>query len=73
MRRAAVPAGAGAFAFAGVGRDQDLGAAADDAFHLVLVSVAGVGQDDLELVSDASGAEFALGSSDHRLEVPDVR
>jgi len=53
--------------FAGVGRDQDLDAAADDAVHLLLVPVAGVGNDDPELIADAGGTEFAFGGFDHWL------
>ena len=70
--RAAVPARPGALAFAGVGWDEHLDAAFDDAVHLDLVSVARVGDDDLRrLRSDRR--KLGLGRGDQRPEMPEVR
>lgn len=43
----AVPAGAGAATFAGVGWDQNLDALINDALHLDLMPIAGIGDDHL--------------------------
>jgi hypothetical protein len=69
---AAVPAEPGAFAFAGVGRDHHLRAAASDLVDLVVVPVAGVGEYDVRTFADAGGVELALGGRDHRFEVAEV-
>ena len=69
---AAVPAGAGAFALVGVGRDQHRHAPSGDLFHLRLVPVAGVGDDHAGLLGDAGGFELRQRGVDHRAEVPEV-
>jgi hypothetical protein len=71
--KAAVPAGPRALATRGVGRDQHLDAAVDDVLHLLLVSVAGVGEQDRRVVRHAGGVQLAVGGVEHRLEVPEVR
>jgi hypothetical protein len=50
-----------------------LDAAIDDILHLLLVPVAGVGEQHRRRVGDAGRLEFALGGVDHQLEVPEVR
>src|SRR5215208_4331914 len=47
LAAAALPAGPDALSHAGVGRDQHLDAAGGDSVHLLVVPVAGVGDDDL--------------------------
>jgi hypothetical protein len=69
---AAVPAWSGAFAFAGVGRDERGDALADDRLHLRLVPVAGVGDHHPRCVGHAGGGELVAGGVDHWLEVPEV-
>src|SRR5205085_2181371 len=61
----AVPAGPRVGAFLGVGRDQDGEAVAEQAFHLDVVPVAGVGEHDIGRVLDACGAQLSLGGADH--------
>src|SRR4051794_1493794 len=65
------PAGPGALAQAGVGRDEDLDAVADDRFDLAVMPVAGAGDDDLG-VTDVERVELASGGADHRLQMPEV-
>jgi hypothetical protein len=52
---AVVPARAGAFALVAVRSDQDLDAVADEAFHLLLMPVAGVRESNLRLLLDSCG------------------
>ena len=52
---------------------KDLDAAVDEVFHLLVVPVAGVGDDDRRGVGDAGGLQLALGGVEHRLEVAEVR
>ena len=58
---------------AGVGRDQHLNPAVDDAFHLLPVPVTGVREQHLGRVVDAGGVQLALGGVEHRLEMTEVR
>jgi hypothetical protein len=55
------------------GGDQYLDAAIDDVLHLLLMPVAGIGEQHLGAVADAGGLELALGGVEHRFEVPEVR
>ena len=68
----AVPAWPGAFAFVGVGWDENRDALADDLLHLLLVPVAGVGDDHAGLLGDASRFEFLQCRVDHWAEMPEV-
>jgi hypothetical protein len=70
--KAAVPARAGALALAGVGRDQHPDSAVDQAVHLGLMPIAGVGDHHVRPRGDARGREVGLGRGDHRFEVPEV-
>jgi hypothetical protein len=45
---------------------------AGDPPHLALVPVSGVGEHDVG-ITDVELGEFALGGTDHRFEVPEVR
>lgn len=63
----AVPAGSGVGAFTGVRGDQDGDVLGGEFVHLDVVPVAGVGDDNLERISDSSGVQFALAGGDHRL------
>jgi len=66
------PAGPGFFFEVGVGRDQDLRAVGDDAFHLSFVPVAGVSDDSPWAVVHARLLEVAQRGVKDRLEVPEV-
>src|SRR3954447_1982919 len=70
---AAVPAAPGTLALGGVGGNQDRGAAINDAFHLLLMPVAGVGQQDSWAFVNARCCEFALRGVEHRFELSEVR
>jgi hypothetical protein len=72
-RRAHRRAGSGAVAAFGVGWDQHLDAAVDDLLHLLLMPVAGVGEQHLWDVGDAGGVQLALSGIEHRLQMPEVR
>src|SRR3954453_20110709 len=70
---AAFPAAAGTPALAGVGGNQDRGAAINNAFHLLPMPVAGVGQQDSWAFVNARCCEFALRGVEHRFELSEVR
>jgi hypothetical protein len=63
----AVPARAGVFAFAGVGRDEHGDVVERELVDLDLVPVAGVGDDNLSGSVDSGSMQFAFGGGDHRL------
>src|ERR1700693_3736835 len=69
---AAVPAGPGAFALVAVGADQDLDALADQALHLDLVPVAGVGEHALWLFADPRCLQFSAGGAETWFDVSEV-
>ena len=69
---AAVPARPGAFALVGVGRDEHRDALAGDVLDLLLVPVAGVGDDHAGLLGDAGRVEFCLCGVDHWAEMSEV-
>ena len=69
---AARPAGPRRLAFAGVGRDEDLTALGDRAFHLALMPVTGVGQHDARRLLDTDGVRLAARGIEHRLEMTEV-
>src|SRR3954454_14316276 len=68
---AAGPAGTGALAQAGVGRDEHLDAVADDRVDLALMPVAGVAEHDVG-VREIDGCQLAAGGADHRFQIPEV-
>jgi hypothetical protein len=51
---------------------EDDQAVADEAFHLDLMPVAGVGENDLGGLLDPCRAELGFGGADHRFEVAEV-
>jgi hypothetical protein len=69
---ATVPAGSRRLASAGVRRDQHPDAVGDDAFHLVLVPIAGVREHDLRILGDAGGVKLAAGRVEDRFEMAEV-
>src|SRR3954469_9328797 len=69
---AAGPARPWRLAFAGVGWDEHLSAGGVRAFHLALMPVAGVGEDDAGRLVDAGVLHLAAGGVEHRLEVAEV-
>ena len=71
--KAAVPTRAGPLSALGVRRDQHRDSAVDDVLHLLLMPVAGVGEQHLRDLGDAGGVQFALSGVEHRFQVPEVR
>src|SRR5204863_949586 len=69
---AAGPSRSRCLAFAGVGWDEDLAAVGDRSFHLALMPVAGVGEDDAGRLLDADARKLAAGGVEHRLEVSEI-
>ena len=70
---AAFPAAAATRALAGVRGNQDRDAAINNAFHLLLMPVAGVGQQDSWALVNARCCEFALRGVEHGFELSEVR
>src|SRR5271155_5019814 len=70
---AAVPSRTGALALAGIRRDQYRDPVVDDVLHLLLVPVAGIGEQHSRRLGDTCRLKLALGCVEHRLEVTEVR
>jgi hypothetical protein len=59
-----------AFAALGVWRDQHPDALVDDPLHLLVVPVAGLGQQHVRGLVDAGRRQLALGGGEHRSRCP---